>query len=74
MPNEQIKYFREQVGKKSWMWQRLLWLGRVDTGSPLYQFPKDLISMLTRHVLNAKAHELLVKADPEMQLVFEDKK
>jgi hypothetical protein len=71
MEKERPKYFRNQVRKKMWPWQRLLLIGKKDTGSALYNVPKDIIGLLTQHVFNAQLSELMKNAKPDQKLDLE---
>jgi hypothetical protein len=73
MESEQCKYLRNHVRKTIWPKQRLLHIATKESSSILFGFPRDLILLITRHVIDAEAHELQ-KADPDMHLLFEHKK
>jgi hypothetical protein len=68
LEEEHPKYFRNQVLKTMWQWQRLLHIGKKDLGSALGRLPKDMIHLLTQFVLNAQAQELMANAEPDERL------
>jgi hypothetical protein len=71
---EQYAYIWNQVRKTIWQKQCLLHIATKDTSSILCGFPRDLIRLITRHLIAADAERELQKADPKMRLLFEHKK
>jgi len=64
IPQERIKYFREQVSKNKWERERLFWIGnKKSPESPLRLLPRDVIrSALAKHIFHAEAYHLLDRA------------
>ncbi len=58
LPEEQIKYFRQQVKKNEWQRLRLLFIGQQDPGSPLHLMPKDLIRSFARSMVDEQVQQL----------------
>jgi hypothetical protein len=71
LEEEREPYFKSQVHKKMWQWQRLLHIGRRDAESAFYNVPKDMICLLTQYTFNANVSELMKNAKPEQKLDFE---
>ncbi len=57
LEEEREKHFVNQCGKQSWPWQRVLWIGNKTPGNVFSLLPKDLIRLITRHVVHAQARE-----------------
>ncbi len=74
LQSEQCKYFRDHVHKTIWQKQRLLHIATKESSSILFGLPRDLIRLITQHVIDADAELELQKADPKMQLLFEHEK
>jgi hypothetical protein len=68
LEEERQPYFRKQVRKTMWKWQRLLHIGKKDSGSTLYNVPKDIIDLLTKYTFNAQVSELMKKAKSDQKL------
>ncbi len=58
IPEEQIKYFRQQVQKNEWQRLRLLLIGQRDPESPLHLLPKDLIRSFARYTFDGQVQQL----------------
>jgi hypothetical protein len=71
LEEDRILYFKKQTLKNMWQWQRLLHIGKRDSGSQLYRLPKDMINLLTKHTFDAQVQELASNADPDQILDLE---
>jgi len=74
LQSEQCKYFRDHVRKTIWQKQRLLHIATKESSSILFALSRDLIRLITQHLITAEAEFELQKADPKMRLLFEHKK
>lgn len=71
---ERINYFLCKARENIWQKQRLLHIASKEVGSILYGLPRDIIRLITRHVIDVEAEIELRKSNPEMQLLLEHKK
>jgi hypothetical protein len=60
LEEEREKLCVNQCGTQSWPWQRLLWIGKTDPCSILFERPSELIYAIIKRVVHAQAREKMV--------------
>jgi hypothetical protein len=71
LEEEYRKYFWNRARKKVWPLQRLMHIGRKESGSGFHGVPRDIVRLIARQVIDQEANKLMKMRHCEDPLVLE---